>query len=129
MAFAQNSSVAVGPSANRTMADRARLPPARRNWRPRQITIPVAYTATPALATTTDARSSPSQAKTIEGARASKTTLKLVDTTARWRIRIAGGHDPPGGTRLAVTAVNPATATAIAAIPSRSGSPGMARSL
>ena len=54
-------------------------------------------------------------------------TLKLVDTIARWRMRITGCHEPPGGTRVDVTAVNPATITAIAAIPSRSASPGMRR--
>jgi len=44
-------------------------------------------------------------------------------------IRMAGCHEPPGGTRVAVTAVNPATTTAIAAIWSRSASPGMRWSL
>ena len=54
-------------------------------------------------------------------------TLKLVETIARWRIRIDGCHEPPGGTRVEVTAVNPATTTAIVAIASSSGSPGMSR--
>ena len=50
-------------------------------------------------------------------------TLKLVDTIARWRIRIAGCQAPPGGTRVEVTAVKPATATAIAALARRAGRP------
>ena len=68
-------------------------------------------------------------ANAIDGATDSNITLKLVETIARWRIRMAGCHAPPGGTSVAVTAVNPATATAINAIVSRSASPGMPRSL
>ena len=80
--------------------------------------------ATTRLATTSAERSSASQANAISGVSASKTTLKLVETMARWRRRIGGLHEPPGGTSVEVTAVKPATATAIVAIPTSSASPG-----
>src|SRR4249919_3003474 len=83
--------------------------------------------ATPRLATTIADRASPSHANAIDGTSASNMTLMLVETIARWRIRIAGCHKPPGGTRVEVTAVNPAITTAIVAIDSSSGSPGMSR--
>ncbi len=48
-------------------------------------------------------------------------TLRLVETIARWRIRMAGCQVPPGGTSVEVTAVNPTITTAIVAIDSNSG--------
>ncbi len=69
---------------------------------------------------------SPSQAKRISGASDSYMTLKLVDTIARCLMRIAGLHEPPDGTSVDVTAVNPATTTAIVANAMSNASPGIA---
>src|SRR3954470_4738215 len=81
-----------------------------------------AYSATTLLDTTTACRTSASQAKTITGSSASKTTLKLVETIARWRIRCTGLQEPPAGVSAAVTAVNPAMTAAIEAMASRRAS-------
>ena len=75
-------------------------------------------------------RASPNHAKAITGSRLSNTTLKLVETIARCRIRMSALQAPPGGVRADVTAVNPAMTTAIWAIPrSRTslGTPGIVR--
>jgi ribosomal protein S18 acetylase RimI-like enzyme len=81
--------------------------------------------ATATLERTRAVRASPNQAKAITGSRASKRTLKLVETMARWRIRWSARHVPPGGVRAEVTAVNPAITTAIWAIPISRNSLGM----
>jgi hypothetical protein len=73
--------------------------------------------ATAALDRTRAVRASPNQAKAMTGSRLSNTTLKLVETIARCRIRWSTVHDPPGGVSADVTAVNPAITTAIWAIP------------